>query len=120
MRSDVLRQKNVSALLYFFCARSISVKFYFHLVFQFKPQHNTSNTTDYGTSDLMSVESLGSIVYHLANCCNPRGLKPEESCASIVSADRYKKSPYGSYIHDIFFIDSQSNYPDPDASTASR
>ena len=33
---------------------------------------------------------------------------------------RYKKSPYGSYIHDIFFIDSQSNYPDPDASTASR
>ena len=41
-----LRQKNVSALLYFFCARSISVKLYFHLVFQFLPQHNTSNTTN--------------------------------------------------------------------------
>ena len=29
-----------------------------------------------------------------------------------------KKSPYGSYIHDIFFIDSQANYPEPDPSTA--
>ena len=36
-------------------------KFYFHHVFHFKPEHNTSNTTNYGTSKPMSVESLGSI-----------------------------------------------------------
>ena len=28
----------------------------------------------------MSVESLGSIVYHLAYCCKPPGLKSESSC----------------------------------------
>ena len=42
--AEVLRQKNVSALLYFFCARSISVKLYFHLVFQFLPQHQFAHS----------------------------------------------------------------------------
>ena len=118
MRSKVLRQKNVSALLYFFCARSISLKFYFHLVFQFKPQHNTSNTTNYGTSDLMSVESLGSIVILLiaVTLKDSNRNKVVRLLLALIS----KRSRLTATIFTIFFLDSQANYPDPDASTASR
>ena len=77
-RSDVLRPKICkcvvhSSPVFCFCCISFALaafqRFYFLLVFQFKPQHNKYNTSQYIEGNLISVKSVGSIVYHLAHCC---------------------------------------------------
>ena len=82
--SDVLRPKicrcvvHSSTVFHFCCtsfALAVFLKFYFLHVFQFKPQHNKYNTLQYIEGNLISVESIASIVDHLAHCCEPRGFK---------------------------------------------
>ena len=98
-------------------ALAVFLKFYFHLVFQFKPQHNTSNTTNLryigpNVSRVFGVNSL-LIAVTLENSNRNKVVR-------VLLALIGKRSRLTAAIFTIFFIDSQSHYPDPDASTASR
>ena len=94
LRSDILRPKicncvvHSSTVFHFCCtsfALAVFLKFYFLLVFQFKPQHNKYNTSQYIEGNLISVESIGSIVYHLARIAvNLEDSNRILSCASII------------------------------------